>query len=180
MDRLMAGVGRCDITPAPGTPQGGWGAPNPHVRTGAVPLARFSARDFAGALLSASIMWTQKRLPVLNADFFGDEEARGTPLEPRRKKSGNPPGGRSEVERVNSFCRRPYVKAVACVGRAKTAQTFCTRAMASGRAQKRKRSLQRKRLIRPARCTSRSRYFLKRALRSSDEKHSPLMALARL
>ena len=26
MQRLMAGVGRCDITPAPGTPQGGWGA----------------------------------------------------------------------------------------------------------------------------------------------------------
>jgi len=26
MGRLMAGVGRCDITPAPGTPQGGWGA----------------------------------------------------------------------------------------------------------------------------------------------------------
>src|SRR5579863_9359695 len=23
---LMAGTGRCDITPAPGTPQGGWGA----------------------------------------------------------------------------------------------------------------------------------------------------------
>ena len=26
MNHLMAGVGRCDITPAPGTPQGGWGA----------------------------------------------------------------------------------------------------------------------------------------------------------
>lgn len=26
MDHLLAGVGRCDITPAPGTPQGGWGA----------------------------------------------------------------------------------------------------------------------------------------------------------
>ena len=26
MSQLMAGVGRCDITPAPGTPQGGWGA----------------------------------------------------------------------------------------------------------------------------------------------------------
>ncbi len=26
MSHLMAGVGRCDITPAPGTPQGGWGA----------------------------------------------------------------------------------------------------------------------------------------------------------
>ena len=26
MNYLMAGVGRCDITPAPGTPQGGWGA----------------------------------------------------------------------------------------------------------------------------------------------------------
>ena len=56
------------------------------------------------------------------------------------------------------------------MGRAKTAQTFCTRAMASGGAQKRKRSLQRKRLIRPARCTSSSRYFLKRAVRSSGEK----------
>lgn len=28
---LLAGVGRCDITPAPGTPQGGWGAQT-HVR----------------------------------------------------------------------------------------------------------------------------------------------------
>jgi hypothetical protein len=26
MHRLLAGAGRCDITPAPGTPQGGWGA----------------------------------------------------------------------------------------------------------------------------------------------------------
>src|ERR1017187_4151836 len=26
MGHLVAGVGRCDITPAPGTPQGGWGA----------------------------------------------------------------------------------------------------------------------------------------------------------
>jgi hypothetical protein len=24
--QLHAGIGRCDITPAPGTPQGGWGA----------------------------------------------------------------------------------------------------------------------------------------------------------
>ena len=24
--QLLAGTGRCDITPAPGTPQGGWGA----------------------------------------------------------------------------------------------------------------------------------------------------------
>lgn len=26
MEHLLAGIGRCDITPAPGTPQGGWGA----------------------------------------------------------------------------------------------------------------------------------------------------------
>src|ERR1041384_1913943 len=26
MNELLAGTGRCDITPAPGTPQGGWGA----------------------------------------------------------------------------------------------------------------------------------------------------------
>ena len=26
MSHLLAGIGRCDITPAPGTPQGGWGA----------------------------------------------------------------------------------------------------------------------------------------------------------
>jgi hypothetical protein len=31
MSYIMAGVGRCDITPAPGTPQGGWGAQT-HVR----------------------------------------------------------------------------------------------------------------------------------------------------
>ena len=57
--------------------QGSQGFPNPHVRTAAATLAQFSARNFAGALLSASMMWTQERLPALNADFFGDEEVRG-------------------------------------------------------------------------------------------------------
>jgi len=37
---------------------------------------------------------------------------------------------------VNDFCGRPQVKAVAWVGSSKTAQTFCTRAMASLLAQK--------------------------------------------
>src|ERR1035438_7577941 len=204
--------------------------PNPHVRTAAAALAGFSACNFAGPLLSAGILWNRERLPALNADLFGDEEARGTALGPRRKKSENRPGGLAQIERVMRFLRAPLgeggrlrgegedgpnflhagdgfragAKAQAQLateiglecgwglrggrggrgggggGRAKTAQTFCTRAMASGRAQKRKRSLQRKRLMRPARCTSNSRYFLKRAVRSSGEKHNPLMALARL
>ncbi len=50
--------------------------PNPHVRAVAATLARFSARNFSVALLLASIMWTQERLPVLNAHLFGDKEAR--------------------------------------------------------------------------------------------------------
>jgi hypothetical protein len=49
--------------------------PNPHVRTAAATLARFSARNFVGALLAARIIWTPERLPALNADLFGDEEA---------------------------------------------------------------------------------------------------------
>src|ERR1035437_1969295 len=56
--------------------------PNPHVRTAAAALARFSARNFAGPLLSASILWNRERLPALNADLLGDEEARGTPWQP--------------------------------------------------------------------------------------------------
>src|ERR1017187_4635508 len=67
--------------------------PNPHVRTAAATLARFSACNFAGPLLSASILWNRERLPALNADLCGDEEARGTALGPRRKKSENRPGG---------------------------------------------------------------------------------------
>src|ERR1035437_4802207 len=57
-------------------------SPNPHVRTAAAALARFSARNFAGPLLSASILWNRERLPALNADLLGDEEARGTPWQP--------------------------------------------------------------------------------------------------
>lgn len=63
-----------------------WKVPNPHVRTAAAALARFSARHFAGALLSVSIMGAAERFPTLNADLFGNEEARGMPLEPRRKR----------------------------------------------------------------------------------------------
>ena len=36
------------------------------------------------------------------------------------------------------------------------------------------------RFMRPARCTNSRRYFLKRTVRSSGSKHSPLIALARL
>src|ERR1700690_677838 len=99
-------------------------------------------------------------------------EALGAAKGKTRKSSGE--DSRKWKGRLG-VCGRLQVKAVACVGRAKTAQTFCTRAMASGRAQKRKRSLQRKRLIRAAQRPSRSRYFLKRAVRSSGEKHSPLI-----
>lgn len=35
MKQLLAGTGRCDITPAPGTPQGGWGAQTHQRGTGA-------------------------------------------------------------------------------------------------------------------------------------------------
>ncbi len=42
---------------------------------------------------------------------------------------------------MKGFCGRSQVKAVACVSRAKTAQTFCTRAIASLLAQKRVDSL---------------------------------------
>src|SRR5450759_3968756 len=35
MGQLNAGVGRTDITPAPGTPQGGWGAQTPQRGLGA-------------------------------------------------------------------------------------------------------------------------------------------------
>ena len=35
MNELLAGTGRCDITPAPGTPQGGWGAQTHQRGTGA-------------------------------------------------------------------------------------------------------------------------------------------------
>jgi hypothetical protein len=65
--------------------------PNPHVRTAAATLAGFSARNCVGALLAARMMGTQEQLPVLHADRFGDEEARGTPWEPRREKPENRP-----------------------------------------------------------------------------------------
>src|SRR5579862_1054442 len=35
MDHIRVGVGRCDITPAPGTPQGGWGAQTHQTGTAA-------------------------------------------------------------------------------------------------------------------------------------------------
>ena len=35
MDHLLAGIGRSDITPAPGTPQGGWGAQTKQRSVGA-------------------------------------------------------------------------------------------------------------------------------------------------
>jgi hypothetical protein len=53
------------------------------------------------------MMWSQEWVPAPNPDLLGDEEARGAPLESRRKKSENPPGELSEVERMKSICRRP-------------------------------------------------------------------------
>lgn len=59
---LLAGVGRCDITPAPGTPQGGWGAQVHERGTGAdMPL-------FATAL---ALERDEERVLVIDVDSIG-------------------------------------------------------------------------------------------------------------
>jgi len=74
MNGLMAGVGRCDITPAPGTPQGGWGAQTHQRGLGAdLPLLA-TALVVSGSGESVAIVdvdaigfdmeWTEK---ILNA-----------------------------------------------------------------------------------------------------------------
>src|SRR5437773_7092114 len=62
MHHLLAGVGRSDITPAPGTPQGGWGAQTHQRGLGAdMPL-------YATALVVSD---TQKSVAVIDADAIG-------------------------------------------------------------------------------------------------------------
>ena len=62
MNSLLAGVGRCDITPAPGTPQGGWGAQTHQRGLGAdMPL-------YATALVVSN---TQETVAVIDVDAIG-------------------------------------------------------------------------------------------------------------
>ena len=56
MNRLRAGVGRCDITPAPGTPQGGWGAQTHERGLGADMPFYATALVFSGADGDAAIV----------------------------------------------------------------------------------------------------------------------------
>jgi neutral ceramidase len=65
MDHLWAAVGRCDITPAPGTPQGGWGAAT-HQRglSADIPL-------YATALVIAD---SNQSLAIIDVDSIGFTE----------------------------------------------------------------------------------------------------------
>src|SRR6202158_3953024 len=62
MHELLAGTGRCDITPAPGTPQGGWGAQT-HQRGLAADLPLF-----ATALVISD---STQSLAVIDVDDIG-------------------------------------------------------------------------------------------------------------
>src|SRR5258706_357575 len=62
MHELLAGTGRCDITPAPGTPQGGWGAQTHQRGIGAdLPL-------FATALVLRD---ARKSVAIIDVDSIG-------------------------------------------------------------------------------------------------------------
>jgi hypothetical protein len=62
MHHLLAGVGRCDITPAPGTPQGGWGAQTHQRGLGAdLPL-------YATALVLAD---SAQSIAIIDVDAIG-------------------------------------------------------------------------------------------------------------
>ncbi len=62
MHELLAGTGRCDITPAPGTPQGGWGAQTHQRGIGAdLPL-------FATALVLRD---PRKSVAIIDVDSIG-------------------------------------------------------------------------------------------------------------
>ena len=77
MHELLAGVGRCDITPAPGTPQGGWGAQT-HQRGAGTDLPLFATaivfQDVAQSVATIDIdsigfdpEWTQRILDAVSA-----------------------------------------------------------------------------------------------------------------
>ncbi len=62
MHHLLAGTGRCDITPAPGTPQGGWGAQTHQRGLGSdLPL-------YATALVLSD---SSKSIAILDVDAIG-------------------------------------------------------------------------------------------------------------
>jgi Neutral/alkaline non-lysosomal ceramidase, N-terminal len=62
LNHLLAGVGRCDITPAPGTPQGGWGAQVHQRGLGAdMPL-------YATALVLSD---TRETVAIIDVDAIG-------------------------------------------------------------------------------------------------------------
>jgi Neutral/alkaline non-lysosomal ceramidase, N-terminal len=62
LNQLLAGVGRCDITPAPGTPQGGWGAQVHQRGLGAdMPL-------YATALVVSN---TREAVAIVDVDAIG-------------------------------------------------------------------------------------------------------------
>jgi neutral/alkaline ceramidase-like enzyme len=62
LNHLLAGVGRCDITPAPGTPQGGWGAQTHQRGLGAdMPL-------YATALVLSN---TREMVAIIDLDAIG-------------------------------------------------------------------------------------------------------------
>jgi len=65
MNNLLAGVGRCDITPAPGTPQGGWGAQTHQRGLGAdMPM-------YATALVIAD---SQETAAIVDVDAIGFDQ----------------------------------------------------------------------------------------------------------
>lgn len=66
---LLAGVGRCDITPAPGTPQGGWGAQEHERGVGA---------DMPLLVTVLALAQGNKRCLIIDADAIGfDQEMTG-------------------------------------------------------------------------------------------------------
>lgn len=59
---LLAGVGRCDITPAPGTPQGGWGAQTHERGVGA---------DMPMIVTALALQQDDTRVLIIDADAIG-------------------------------------------------------------------------------------------------------------
>ncbi|HZT28847.1 MAG TPA: neutral/alkaline non-lysosomal ceramidase N-terminal domain-containing protein [Bryobacteraceae bacterium] len=93
-DHLLAGTGRCDITPAPGTPQGGWGAQTHQRGVGAdMPL-------YATALVLAD---SSGQAAIVEADAIGfDWEWTGKILDAIVGLSGIP------RERVRFSCSHTH------------------------------------------------------------------------
>ncbi|MCC6859336.1 MAG: neutral/alkaline non-lysosomal ceramidase N-terminal domain-containing protein [Bryobacterales bacterium] len=82
MSELLAGVGRCDITPAPGTPQGGWGAQTHQRGLGA---------DMPMLATALAISSGSETVVVLDVDAIGfDEEWTGRILDAVSALTGLP------------------------------------------------------------------------------------------